>query len=201
MSTGFRRRSATREEAVLVRQLDAEAVDLGLDGERDAGLGALGIVDDAEALQHAIVEAAQVLLVVRVVEGQHRHGAHDLGERRRRRRRDALGGRPRHDPVGVLGLERAQPHDHAVVLDIADGRGGLDVVAAIVLAELVDQVQVLLLGHRHRRSIPRRRGGCKVARARDLAAHRARCEAARRERRVVACASSRSSTAWASSQP
>src|SRR3954453_16051246 len=51
----------------------------------------------------------------------------------------ALGGRGGREQLGVLGLDRAQLVEEAVVLLVADDRVVEDVVAAAVLAQLVAQ--------------------------------------------------------------
>ena len=61
-----------------------------------------------EATRHAVVELAQVVFTVGVVERQHRDRALDLRELRHRRVADPLGRRPRDHPVGMLAFGRAQ---------------------------------------------------------------------------------------------
>ena len=92
-------RGAAHEAAALVGQRDAEAVDLQLG---DVGHRR---VAKARAFAHALVEGAQLVLVVGVVETEHRADVLDGGETLGRRAGDALGRRVRGDEVGVLGLE------------------------------------------------------------------------------------------------
>ena len=96
-------------------------------------------------LTHALVERAQLLLVVRVVEAQHRHEVLGRGEAVDRPAGDALCRRIRRDEIGVIALERLELVDQRVERVVGDFRVVVDVVALFVVtnlaAELVDAGQ------------------------------------------------------------
>ena len=130
---------AEHELTLLVCQLDAEAVDLGLDREHRHV--------PVEAFDHPVIERAQVRLVVGVVEREHRDRSRDLRELRDRRMANALRGRPHDDPVRVLALDLTELAVQPVVFTITDRRIRFDVVAPVVLGQLVDQSEVVLPRH------------------------------------------------------
>ena len=108
---------AAHQPSVLVGERDAEAVDLELG---DVGHRPCGV----EAAPHALVERAQLLFVVGVVERQHRQQVLDGREPFGRAAADALRRRVGRDEIGMLGLERLQLAHQRVELGVGDlGRG------------------------------------------------------------------------------
>ena len=93
-----------------------------------------------------VSQAAQLLLVAGVGEREHRLGVLDLLEALERRRADPLGRRVRRAQLGVLGLDRAQLVEQRVVVVVADRRVVEDVVAVVVLRQLLPQLGRALLG-------------------------------------------------------
>ena len=89
-------RRAAHEHAVLVGQRDAQAVDLQLGDVGDRRVAQAG------ALPHALVEGAQLLLVVGVVEAEHRRQMLDRREALGGPAGDALRRRVRRDEIGML---------------------------------------------------------------------------------------------------
>ena len=124
------------QHAVLVGQGDAQAVDLQLGDVRDRRVAQPG------ALSHALVEGAQLLLVVGVVEAEHRRQVLDRGEALGRAARHPLGRRVGRDEIRVLRLERLELVQQAVELLVGNLGVVLDVVALFVVpdraAQLVD---------------------------------------------------------------
>ena len=91
---------------------------------------------------------AQLLLVARVGEREHRLGVLDSLEAVQRRGADPLGGRVWGAQLGVIGLDRTQLVEQRVVLVVADLGVVEDVVAAVVVleqaAQLSDPLRVCL---------------------------------------------------------
>ena len=114
---------------MLVGERDAQAVDfqLGDIGDR-RGAGARGLPD-------ALVETAQLLLVVDVVEAEHRHEMRDSRKAFDRMAGDALRRRVRRDEIRVLGLELLEIVQQAIELAVGDFGSGVDVVALFVMAD------------------------------------------------------------------
>ena len=90
-------RRAAHEAAVLVGERDAEAVDLQLGDVRRRGAS-----PSPAPLTHALVERAQLVLGVGVVEAEHRHEVLDGREAFDRPAADALGRGIGRDEIGVL---------------------------------------------------------------------------------------------------
>ena len=129
-------RGAAHEGTVLVGERDAEAVNLQLGHIRHRRVAEPG------PLPHALIERAELLLVVRVVEAQHRHEVLGRGEAFDRPAGDALCRGIRRDEIGVIPLERLELFDQRVERVVGDFRVVVDVVALFVVtnlaAELVD---------------------------------------------------------------
>jgi hypothetical protein len=122
-------RRADLECAVLVDQLDARAVELGLEH----------VVDRIAALEdppHALVERAHLFLVHRVVEREHGHAVDELGEALGGRRSDALGRRVGSRELRVCGLELLELAEQRVVRGVADLRRVFLVIEAQMPGEL-----------------------------------------------------------------
>ena len=93
---------------------------------------------------------AQVGRIVRVVDREHRPRMGDRAEAFDRLAADALRGAVRRDEIRVRCFKFAQFREQLVVLAVRDRRRGVDVVATIVLANLVAKVGNSLfdgLGH------------------------------------------------------
>ena len=127
---------AADQAAVLVDQLDAGPVELGLRrvGER-LRIGP-GVVQQPP---HPVVERPHLVGVHRVVERQHGRGVGDGLEALRWRCAHALGGRVRADLVGQERLEVAQLPQERVVLGVADLGLVERVVEPVVPVQLPDQ--------------------------------------------------------------
>ena len=98
-----------------------------------------------EVLAHPLVPGADVGLLVRVVQGEHRDGVLDRLEIRRGRAAHPLRGGVRRHEVRMRGLQRLQPREEVVVLLVRDDRRVEQVIAAVVLADLRAQRRDLLL--------------------------------------------------------
>ena len=130
----FRPVAASRglhEAAVLVTQADGEAVDLGLRGVSD--------LLHVETFADAPVEVDDVLVAEGVVERQHRHGVHDLGELARDGAAHPLGGRIRRHEIRVGALEFAQLAEERVVARVGDLGIVEDVIAVVVVLDLAPE--------------------------------------------------------------
>ena len=121
------------EASGLVRQRDAQAVDLQLRDIRDVSLS------EARASAHAFVEGAQLLVVVGVVEAEHRHEMLDGVEPFDRTSGNALCRRIGRDEIGVFGFERFELVEQAVELLVRDLGRAADVVTLLVVTDAVAQ--------------------------------------------------------------
>ena len=108
-------RGAQGQRAVLVAQAHGHAVDFQFDR-----VGVLPV--RTQQVADAAVEVPDLLIVVRVADGEHGHGVPDDGKGRGGRTPDALGGRIGGNQVGVGRFQVLQlGHQHVVVV-IADDR-------------------------------------------------------------------------------
>ena len=117
-------RRAECEQAVFVRQRHRHAVDLLLD--HVAGFFT------TEPSANAAVEIAKIVLVVGVVDGQHRHGVADRLEPLQRLSTDTLRRAVRRDQFRMLRLQFLQPLHQPIEVEVADHRLGFDIVLVIV---------------------------------------------------------------------
>ena len=139
-------RRAPHEHSVVVGEGHAQAVDLQLGDVLDRlVLEALG----DQCLAHALVEGAQLLSSVGVVEAEHRGAVGHRGEPFDRAPADALGRRIRRHQVGMRLLECAElPHER-VERGIGDLRIVVDVVPLLVVPDLVAKREdALAVSHR-----------------------------------------------------
>ena len=127
-----------------VGQRDAQAVDLQLG---DVGHGG---VAHARALPDALVEGAQLVLVVGVVEAEHRRQVLDGREAFDRPSRDALRRRIGRDEIRMLGLEPLELVQQAVELLVGNLGVVVDVVALFVVADGVAELFQAFFGADHR---------------------------------------------------
>ena len=101
------------------------------------------------ALADPLVERAQLVVVVGVVEAEHRDDVLDGREAVGGRAGDALGRRIGRDEIGVLGFEPLELVQQPVELLVGDLGRAVEVVALLVvadlLAELVDAVDGIQL--------------------------------------------------------
>ncbi len=134
---------AADEDAVLIGERYRQPVDLRLGGVAELGGGD---VEALEVVADARLPGPQLLLVAGVAEREHLLGVLDLGKALKRRRPDALRGRVGRAHLGVLRLDRPQLVEQRVVLVVADRRVVEDVVAAVVLRQLLPQLSGALLG-------------------------------------------------------
>ena len=130
-------RRAAREQPVLVREVDREAVDLRLDHVRDRIVG-------VEPLPHVLGPLEEALLVGHLLERAHGGQVLDLLEPVAQRRADALRGRFGRDQLGVLVLERLELVEEPVELGVGDLRLVEHVVEVEVVVDLLAQVVELL---------------------------------------------------------
>ncbi len=126
-------RRPTGEASVLVAQRDGEAVDLPL------GDVAWGLVL-AEQPSHAGVPLPQILDLAGVCEGEHGNRVPGLLETLDRFAAYPLGGRVRGDQLRALAFQFFQLPVQGVVLGVGDLRCVLDVVAAVVVTDLLTQI-------------------------------------------------------------
>lgn len=127
------------EPAVLVREVDREAVDLEFAQEV--------VVGRADVPGDAVGPGGQLGVVEGVVEGEHALAVLDGGERRghgRVRTRDLLRRRVGRTQLGVLLLQRLQGAQELVELAVADDRLVLHVVPEAVPLDLLGELRVLL---------------------------------------------------------
>ncbi len=114
---------AAAQRSVLVSERDAQAVDLELGHVRDGILATFG------ALSDALVERAQFLVVVGVVEAEHRHEVLDRVEAFDGTSGNALRRRIDGDEIGVVGLELLELVQQRVELRVGDLGIVVDVIA------------------------------------------------------------------------
>ena len=132
----------THEATVFVDHGHRHAVHLQLDDP-------LGRLSRQEFLG-ATAELPQLAKTVRIVDRQHRNAVFDLNQIRNRAVADPLGRAVGRDPLGMLRLDLLQPFEQPVVVQVADLRTRLDIVLAIVIADLFPQrLQFVLLCARH----------------------------------------------------
>ena len=122
-------RRAAHQPAVLVGQRDAQAVDLHLGDVGDRRVAQAG------ALPHALVERLQLVVVVGVVEAEHRDEVLDGLESLDRPARDALRRRIGRDEIGMLRFEPLELVQQPIELLVGDLRRVVDVVALFVMAD------------------------------------------------------------------
>ena len=165
---------AAHQHPVLVHQRDRQAVDLRL-----------GLVLDSRVLHplllqqvvHACLPRTQLVLVARVGERQHRLEVRHLLELRERLGADALRRRIGREELGMLRLEVPQLVDQLVVLGVGDLGVVEDVVAVVVVVELLAQFLHALLGRLGgglTQPLARRVGGDRRDRSRRATGSRAR---------------------------
>ena len=134
---------AAHQRTVLVHERDRQAVDLRL-----------GLVLDSRVLHplllqqvvHACLPGAELVLVARVGERQHRLEVRHLLELRERLGANALGRRVGREELGMVGLDIPQLVHQLVVLGVRDLGIVEDVVAVVVVVELLAQLFHALLG-------------------------------------------------------
>src|SRR5579871_1203588 len=129
-----------------VMQCERKSIELQLADIAD-GLGR------GQSVAYSLVPGAQLVLVVGVVEREHRPGVRCLGEALTRLASDTLRGRVRRHELRMIGLELLQPvHDH-VVLRVRYFRRIENVVQMLVVTKFVAEGLDLLVGRegmRHR---------------------------------------------------
>ena len=132
--------------AALVAQAHRQAVDLQL---ADVGDGLVG-----EAAGDARAPRLELRARHRVVEAHHRLGVHDRGEQGVRRAADLAGERVVELDVGVVGGELAQLADQRVEVAVGDLGVVESVVAVVVVADELGQLDESRgrVGHRVRQS-------------------------------------------------
>jgi hypothetical protein len=121
--TAVASRRAHDELAVLVDQLDARPIELGLAEVRDRLVA-------RQHPPHPLVEGLELLGSHGVVEGEHRLLVADGDEPLGGRGAHPLGGRVRAPELGVLPLEIDQLAQQLIELGVADLRRILDVIEA-----------------------------------------------------------------------
>ena len=124
-------RHGPRQPALLVVERHRQPVDLEL-----RGVGDLALADLAE---DALLELAQLLFGVGVVEAQHRHPVLEARKLARRLLAHALGGAGGRHQLGELGLELAQLALERVVLLVGDHRLREHVIQLLVSPDLLAQ--------------------------------------------------------------
>ena len=136
-------RDAADQRAMLVGQGDAEAVDLQLRDIREL------LIAGVQRAAQPLVERARIVLVVGVVEAEHRRGvAHDAKAGGEGAAADTLGRRIGRDEIGMRVLERLQLGEQRVELGVGDLGIVVAVVALFVVADLSAEFGDAL-GRRH----------------------------------------------------
>ena len=134
-------RGAQGQRAVFIAQADGHAVYLQFDR--------VGVFPfRAQQVAGPAVEVPDLLVVVRVADGEHGHGVPDDGEGRGRRTPDALCGRIGGYQTGVGRFQVPQLVHQHVVLVIADDRVGEYEIPVIVRPDFPAQ-DVYAFGRRH----------------------------------------------------
>ena len=136
-------RRAAHQPAVLVGERDAQAVNLQLGDVGDRRL-------EPGAFAHALVERAQLLLVVGVVEAEHRRDVLDRLETFDRAAADALCRRVGRDEIRVLRFEPLELVQQRIELLVGDLGVVVDVVALFVMPDGVAELGEARLDGRHR---------------------------------------------------
>jgi hypothetical protein len=129
-------RRGAGQAAVLVGERDAQAVDLQLRHVVQGCVAGRG----AQPAPDAFVEGAQVLLVVGVVQAEHRLEVHGALEAGGDPSTDALRRRLRRHQIGMRHLERAQLVHQRVELAVGDQRLVDEVVPLFVVADQAPQL-------------------------------------------------------------
>ena len=124
------------QPAVLVGERDAQAVDLQLGDVGDRRRRRAPAAPSRDAL----VEGAQLLLVVRVVEAEHRHEVLDRREALDRPPADALRRRIGGDEIRMLRLEPLELVQQPIELLVGDLGIVVDVVALFVMPDGIAQL-------------------------------------------------------------
>ena len=119
----------------LVHALDRQTVELRLADENRRS--------PPERLTRALAELAHLPGVSHRFQAEHRGEVAHLGECGKRLSRHALCGRVGRDPLGMLALHRFEPAVELVVLRVGNLRIVLDVVAPVVMLDLLPQLLVL----------------------------------------------------------
>src|SRR5215210_201920 len=135
-------RRAAREDTVLVGERDREPVDLRL---RDVADLAPGDVEALELALHALRPGAELVLVPRVGEREHRLVVGDLLELVERLAADALRRRVRREQLGMIFFDPSQLAQQVVVVGVGDLRVVEDVVAVVVVGDLPPELLGSLL--------------------------------------------------------
>ena len=122
-------RHRSTKNTLLVMQRNGDTVHLRID---EVGIG-LAVEPPGDAL----IEVAQLLCFVGVVDRKHRYGVRDMLEPLNGLLANALGRRVRRNQSGISLLHPPQLIQQLVVLSIGDGRFGKNVIGVIVPANLV----------------------------------------------------------------
>jgi hypothetical protein len=121
----------THEAAVFVAQADGQAVELGFGGKRSIRV--------AGFLRDAVDESLHLVVAEGVGQRQHGHRVAHGGELAGRRVAHALRGRIRIGEFGVLGLQRLEFAEQAVVLGVRDVRFVEHVIAMVRVVDAATQ--------------------------------------------------------------
>ena len=95
---------------------------------------------------HAVVEIFHFLFRVSIVEAKHWNEVRDLPECLERFSTDTLGGRIWRDEIRELRLQIDQLFVEAIIVPVADYRGGFFVIEPIVFADFISQLLDSLRG-------------------------------------------------------
>ena len=128
---------ATDERAVDIRQGDADTVDLQLGDVVDRASGNASLREPAA---HAVVECAKFVLVVGVVETEHRLGVRNRLKTFCDASADSLSWRIGADEIRMIGFELLQLTQQLVELGVADLGLVRDVVALFVMTNLATEL-------------------------------------------------------------
>src|SRR5262249_37350322 len=140
-------RRSEDHNAFLVPEAYRDAVDLEL---YDVADGLAGV----QSFSDARVPIADLVLVIGVLDGEHRHRVGDGAKLLKRPSADAWGGPVRREGPGVLGLERLEPLQEAVEFQVRDDRRRLDIIQVIMPVDLRPQPVNLFLDRHAKYSVP-----------------------------------------------
>ena len=130
------------QRAILVQQADRQAVEFRFTAVLHLRAVAEQIAHrQVQAFSDTAVEFAHVVFFEGVAQAEHGDFVTHLGERRQRCAPDPLSRRIRRYQLRVLGFQRLEFVEQAVVLDVRDARLVEDVVAVVVLLQCCAQFQ------------------------------------------------------------
>jgi hypothetical protein len=125
-------RGTAHQHTPLVQQTDRQPVELGLGGIFD--------LVDLQAFAGAPIEVGELVIVKGIIQRQHRYFVPDFAEFTERRRTDAPGRGILGDQFRMLGFQRLQFAQQAVILRVRNQRVVEDVIPVVMEADLLPKL-------------------------------------------------------------